>query len=222
MSLIDLLLYSVPGLMAYFWLEKFGHIPSRQLSSIDQTGLTAVLWLPTTMLATAIMSLLHVTMPDLNSAEYGKTSLHLALFLVICAFSSFVIAFVWAWVIQRGYHWFINVVRKRVLHLSTLTREPTVWDAFFRSDGRASVLRIKHIGSGDCLVGEIANGPRILSGETNLILTQQDFWGQVVKKEDVRVDRILLRTDAGLVIEELSMEHLGEIIEKHDDLLALL
>ena len=157
MSLLDIILYSVPGLMAYFWLEKFGHSPSRQLSSLEQTALTAVLWLPTTMMATGLMYLLHLKIPTLTSVEYGKTALLLAVFLIVCAFSSLVVAFMWAWIIHKGYHWFVNFVRKRLLGLSVLTEEPTVWDTFFKVDGSARVVRISRIGSTDYLVGEIAN-----------------------------------------------------------------
>ena len=57
-----------------------------------------------------------------------------------------------------------------------------------------------------------------MSADTSLILQEQEFWGKVVKKGDVRVDRILLKTDAGLMIEELSLTHLQQIIETHEDL----
>lgn len=222
MSVLDMLLYSVPGLMAYFWLEKFGHAPSRPLSTLEQTALIAVLWLPTTVMATVILYLLHMKVPSFTSVQYGKTSLLLALYLVICAFSSFTIAFMWAWIFHKGYHKFVNFVRKRLLGLSVLAEEPTVWDSFFKGDGSPRVLRVSNMGSQEYLIGEIANGPRVMSGDTSLILQEQGFWGQVVQKEDVRVDRIFLKTDAGLVIEELSLTHLKEIIERHDDLKELL
>jgi len=218
LSILNTLLYIVPGLMAYFWLEKFGRTPARQLSSLEQTALTAILWFPTMILSVSIMHFFGLRIPNFDTVQYGKTALLMALFLFICAFSSLIIAFLWAWILHRCHHQFVNWIRKRLLHLSELTQEPTVWDAFFKTDGSARVLRIKNVGSTECVIGEIANGPRILSGESSLILQQQDYWSRIVNKEDVRVDRVYINTNVGIMIEELSLSHLKEIIEKSEDL----
>ncbi|MEK4610162.1 hypothetical protein MHI31_08830 [Bacillus sp. FSL K6-0067] len=61
---ISIIIFSLPGLLAYFWLQLFGLNPTIKHTPTEMVGLSALLWVPITGLTIISYNVVVYTCPS--------------------------------------------------------------------------------------------------------------------------------------------------------------
>lgn len=149
-SVISIVLFSIPGLLVYFWLQFFGVNPTVKHSPTELAAISALFWIPTILLLVVTYDLFYLLFDllfkqigiDLTSlklsfiqglpdiVEMSNNFIFILYFFVLSIVFSFLVAFMWSKFILGSVLKIINRVRKS-RELVELENETTVWDAFF-------------------------------------------------------------------------------------------
>lgn len=147
---ISLVIFSLPGLITYFWLQTFGVNPVVKHTTTEMVGLIALLWAPTTFLTLIFYDTLFyifdsifrhfnidlsflnlklvVNLSDLNLLSTNLVFLFY--YLVLSIIFSFLAAYVWSIYLFKPFLDLINKARSK-RDIVNLSIEPTVWESFF-------------------------------------------------------------------------------------------
>lgn len=218
-NFIGTLIFILPGLMLYFWLQSFGINPTVKHNPAEFTAISALLWFPvslTSLLAFNGLVELFSWPKGLNAIwnieGLKKTSgsfIFLCIFLGSSLIISFLFAAVWAkWVHQQLFMRFlINGVRKW-RGLAPLSKSSTVWDEVFLNND-AQVVEIGKIDKeAPGIIGEIKKASRPFEPERNILLSEIDFFTDLVKRHQVPVSSIFIDTKSGMYIKIFDPEQI--------------
>lgn len=142
------LIFLLPGVLTYFWLQSFGVTPPTKHTTTEMTGITVLLWVPTSIFTIAIFDILYffgdMILKVLNVSinikfistlkslvDQSPNIIFLLLFIVLSIGSSCLVAYLWSifvypWVLKS----IINCVRSK-RDIADLGKNTTVWDEFF-------------------------------------------------------------------------------------------
>lgn len=211
-SFLGTLVFLLPGLMLYFWLQAFGINPVVKHNPAEFTAISVLLWLPvslTTILALNLVIKASSFISNLNpiwtTSELADVSGSFA-FLVVFLGSSLIISFVfgviWAkWIHQQILIRTINKVRE-FRGVAPLSKTPSVWDEVFLNND-AQIVEITKIDKDEkkeSFIGEIEKTSRTFEPERNLVLRYVDHWTNIISKYTVEIDNIFIDTKSGIII----------------------
>ncbi|MDX6157158.1 hypothetical protein SIA70_13690 [Bacillus subtilis] len=136
-NLISILIFSLPGLLAYFWIQMFGLNPSVKHSSGELVGLSALLWIPVSLINVGVMNVLadkgHFWI-HMNSVSDIKINsgdlLFLTFYTVITLFSSFCVSLLWSVFLYPTFLIIINKIRS-FRKIVSLDVHASIWDTYF-------------------------------------------------------------------------------------------
>jgi len=220
-NFISLLVFTLPGLLTYFWIQLFGLTPTVKHQSTEMLAISALLWIPVMvtvlffyqLLAYASsldMFYLGVDIPILKKdwTMINKLSDIVTLpdnvwFLLYFVASSIIVSFYVAkFICKKGYKKLlhkVNQIRKEN-GLAPLSGNTTVWnEAFLGNEGQ--LVEVYKIDKPDeKVIGCIKKVSRAFEPEKNIVLEGVEHWTEVMKHYHVEIDDIFIDTKTGLVI----------------------
>lgn len=227
-QLISLIIFSLPGLITYFWLQLFGINPVVKHTPTEMVGLTALLWAPTTFLTVLVYNLLYIVFDillnalsmdfsslrltiiiDLNDLNNLSSNLIFLLFyLILSLIFSYFAAYVWAKYIYQKVLDLINKVRieRKIIKLS---EDPTVWESFFykleeQKEDQLIVEIYKIDKPEERICGPVIRMSRPFETEKSLIIDTSKGWEESHKHYNYEIKRSYVDTKTGLIINELN------------------
>ncbi|WP_347455085.1 hypothetical protein ABFY42_07630 [Bacillus velezensis] len=228
-QLISVLIFSLPGLLAYFWIQIFGINPAVKHNAGELVGLSALLWIPVSSINIWVMNILAKsgqwwsymkTVEDIkNNAEDIR---FLTCFTIITLFSSLLVSAIWAVSLYNIFLWVINKIRL-FRNMVVLDETTSIWDTFFlafkenkKGDNEKKektpslIAEMYYLNNPDNrMYGAISNMSRPFEAERALILQEPDEWKQAYERYKYPVKRTYVDTKSGLVVNELdNTEHI--------------
>jgi hypothetical protein len=229
-QLISLIIFSLPGLITYFWLQLFGINPVVKHTPTEMVGLTALLWAPTTFFTVIIYDLLFllisfilnlwkidlsflnltvvVNLGDLN--DLSNNLIFLFYYLILSAVFSFFTALIWAKYLYREVLNIINKVRinRKIIKLA---EDPTVWESFFyrleeQKEEQLVVEIYKLDKPQDRICGPVIRMSRPFETEKSLIIDSSKGWGESHEYFNYEIKKSYIDTKSGLIINELNVK----------------
>jgi hypothetical protein len=224
-SFLGTLVFILPGLMLYFWLQSFGINPVVKHNPAEFTAVSALLWFPVSLTALLIFntlvklsSLLNNLGPIWNTTELKEASgnfAFLAVFLGSSLIISFLFAVIWAkWIHQQIFMRLINSVRKW-RGVAPFSKSPSVWDEVFLNND-AQVVEIGKIDKDDKdeskfkFIGEIKKASRTFEPERNILLNEIEFFTDLVNRHNIPIINIFIDTKTGMYVKIFDPEKIKE------------
>ncbi|TKI81903.1 hypothetical protein [Bacillus mycoides] len=226
---ISIIIFSLPGLLAYFWLQLFGLNPTVKHTPTEMIGLVALLWVPITGLTLVtynlivfIFTLPNIYITSLNEISALSMNLSFLLFYVVFSvFYSFVAAYAWGRYFNMVVLNLVNKVRIQ-RKVSVLSEETSVWDAFFisleKEEEQALIVEMYKIDKPDeKIYGAVIRTSRPYETERSLVLDQSEQWKKAHEHYQYPVKRSYVDVKSGMIVNELdhlnpqpSVSHEGE------------
>lgn len=218
-NFLGTLVFLLPGVLAYFWLQAFGINPVQKHSPVEFSAVSALLWLPVSFITLTLynyaynLSLLPTflsyvgTIDDLK--KVSGSFVFLSIFLLISIISSYLLCIIWAKWGYQVHRWLINKVRKW-RGLATLSSSPTVWDEAFLNNN-AQVVEVGKIDKPEsAIIGCIKKVSRPFETERSLLLDDIEFFSKLVVEHEIPVANVYIDTKSGTYIKVFDPEIIRE------------
>ncbi|AMK72805.1 hypothetical protein ACMXZI_17065 [Bacillus subtilis] len=228
-QLISVLVFSLPGLLAYFWIQILGINPAVKHNAGELVGLSALLWIPVSLINVLIMNIISSHfhwwsyMKTVGDIKSNAEDIHfLTFFTIITLFSSLLVSAIWAVFLYGVFLSLINKIRlfRNIVPLNETT---SIWDTFFlafdvdkkikRKDEKKKkeetpplVVEIYYLNNPDNkMYGAVSNMSRPFEAERALILQEPDEWKQAYQTYNYPVKKTYVDSKSGLVVNELNI-----------------
>ncbi|MGE1126345.1 hypothetical protein [Bacillus wiedmannii] len=213
-SFLSLLIFTFPGLIAYFWIQLFGITPTVRYQGTEMLAISAILWIPVNMV---VLSIYNVGIYLVKTNLYEKLNLFSIYnmkslnelssnfyFLLYYVIASTVVSYLLAKIVSGKIYdkmlARINEIRARNKK-APMSRESSVWDVTF-SHNKPQVVKVMKIdNSTEFLIGEIQNVSRTYELEKNIVLKNTEIWTEVFEGYDIALEKIFLDVKTGIKIE---------------------
>lgn len=213
-SFLSLLIFTFPGLIAYFWIQLFGITPTVRYQGTEMLAISAILWIPVNMV---VLSIYNIGIFLVKTNLYSKLNLYSIYsmkslnelssnfyFLLYYVIASTVVSYLLAKIVSgKVYDKMLAKINKiRVENKKApLSRESSVWDVTF-SHNQSQVVKIMKIdNSKEFLVGEIQNISRTFELEKNIVLQNTEIWIKVFEDYDIALEKVFVDVKTGIQIE---------------------
>lgn len=225
-NFLGTIVFLLPGVMAYFWLQSFGINPVAKHSPTEFTAIAGLLWLPVSFITLSLCNLaiyisyLIVGAKQIwtiqNLKDASGSLVFLAVFLLLSLLVSFFLCWLWA---KWGYKLQQKIVNKVRLSrgLADFSENASVWDEVF---GKYEV-QIVEIGKVDNptnkMIGQIRKASRPFETERNLCLDHVELFTKLIKDNpDIPVVNIFIDTKSGMYIRIFDTETIQLALDKID------
>lgn len=235
-SLISLIIFTLPGLLAYFWINSFGLTPTTKREKSEIVAISALLWIPTVTIILVVYqcmaSLSHIvhapfdvwiikkdwTILSNKITDINKLTNNIW-FLLYYVLSSLVVSFLLAIIIfVKVYPLLlenVNKVRGR-RGIAPLSNQSTVWNQTFLNNKGQIVEYRKGDGTVN-LIGCLVNVPRAHEPDKGIVLEAVDHWTNVMEYFEVPVDNTFIDTITGTVINIYNFEYAQEAQQLYNE-----
>lgn len=219
-SFLGTLVFLLPGLMLYFWLQSFGINPVVKHSPAEFTAVSVLLWFPvsltTLLLFNFIVKISNVlsNLTPIWTTDDLKTASGSFIFLLLFLGSSLIISFlfgaIWAkWVHQQILMRLINWIRNS-RGVAPFSKNPSVWDEVFLNND-SQVVEIGKIDKDDMsFIGEIKKVSRTFEPERNILLNEIDFFTDLVNRHNIPIQNIFMDNKSGMYVKIYDPEKIKE------------
>lgn len=224
---ISIIIFSLPGLVTYFWIQTFGINPTVKHTPSEMIGLTALLWAPTIFLTIVTYNLLYFIFDvifihyNINFSKLGLSNilslrdlnnlsnnlLFLFYFVILCLLYSFVVAYLWSRFLYKKVLGIINKVRikRKTIKLSEMT---TVWDSFFykleeQKEEQLIVEMYKIDNPGFKICGAVIRMSRPFETERSFIIDYSKGWDEAHHYYKFAIKKTYVDAKSGIIINEL-------------------
>ncbi|MEC0553797.1 hypothetical protein P8853_10045 [Bacillus haynesii] len=238
---ISTIIFIIPGLICYYWLQLFGITPNQKHNPFEMLGISVLLWIPVSALSLVSYNLIVLILNQILELINGKTlgiaekfkmtyiwnltslNSHLTSFAFIFIFCIF--SLIYSFLVARGYSkiYFklvlntVNRIRQK-RNLNDLSKYQTVWEELFVSQGQ-NVVEISKIDGGEKLIGDIRKVSRPLEPERNFVLQDIEYFTRLVEKYKLKVEKVYIDFKAGIKIGIFKKSDIrdSQIIDNHSN-----
>lgn len=227
-SFLGTIVFIIPGLLLYFWLQSFGIKPVVKHTTAEFTAIVAILWLPVSLVTLLLYNLvikfgkLASELTPIHSITDLKVAsdsfIFLGFFILLSIIVSLLFGVVWSKWLHEYFMDRINDIRKW-RGSAPFSKSPSVWDEVFGKDD-AQVVEIGKIDKQDstsCFIGYIAKASRHLEPERNIHLADVAYYTELVEKYKIPVKNIFYDTKSGSYIKVFDSEKVSEAQDKEKD-----
>lgn len=210
-NFLGTLVFLLPGVLAYFWLQAFGINPVAKHSPTEFTAVAGLLWLPVSF-GTLILYNFAIwlsyfitqakpiwTLTTLKSAADNFT--FLIAFLLLSVLVSFVYSFIWALWGFKAQQNLVNWVRKK-RGIAIFSNSTAVWDEVFGKND-SQIIEFGRLDKSEAppIIGQINNASRFFEPERNLCIDEIDYMTELIRDyPTITVSKMFLDTKAGTYI----------------------
>jgi hypothetical protein len=213
-NFLGTVVFLLPGVLCYFWLQAFGINPVVKHTPAEFTAVAALLWFPVSFVtlllfncAIRAIELSAYTTPaeqiwtvnDLSNAS-GNFGF-LASFLAFSILISFCVSVIWAKWGYKGLSSIINKIRKW-RGTAPFSKAPSVWEEVFL-ENKLQYVEIGRIDKKDTdgsIIGRIIKVSRPFEPERNLCIDLIENVSEVVNKHEISVTNIFVDVKTGICI----------------------
>lgn len=229
-EIITLIIFTVPGILTYFWINLFGVTPSTKKSNNEVVVISILLWIP-------IICIVLVTYNLLALASRWKV-LHLSYdipilkkewryvdnlgdlitlsgniwFILFYTLLTVIVSFYLAKFISKyAFRKMMNQVNKvrKKNNIAPLGSHSTVWDStFLNNDGQ--IVEYKRNGEVESIKGCLIRVPRAHETGKSIVLEAAEHWTNVMKYYHVEVEQTYVDIDNGVVINVYNLNRARE------------
>lgn len=214
-AFITLIIFTLPGLLTYFWINLFGVTPTEKKTNSEVTAISALLLIPNigaVFLIYNVFALLsrgNVNIPHIkgNWRYIGKIKDIVALadsmwFIILYVILTIIISYILALVISK--YLFPLVVKQinkvRIMNnIAPLGKHTTVWNSMFMNNDE-QIIEFKKQGEETTLIGNLVKVPRANEAGKSIVLEAVEHWTNIIDYYDVQIDHTYVDTDNGIVI----------------------
>jgi hypothetical protein len=208
-SFLGTLVFLLPGLMLYFWLQSFGINPVVRHSTAEFTAIAVLLWLPISLISLLVINLLLEVSEFLNTLNpiwttdelknASSSFKFLIIFLGTSLFISFLFGVIWAkWIHEQIFLKVINKVRTS-RGVAAFSKSASVWDEVFLNNDSQVVEIGKVDNNEERFIGEIKKVSRTFEPE-RLVLNDIDFFTELVNNHSIPIVNVYVDTKTGMYI----------------------
>lgn len=243
---ISIIVFSIPGLLVYFWLQSFGLNPTVKHTTTEVAAISVLFWIPTVLLAVTTYDIAYALVDLIISAigwdwsglglksiknlkdieDHATNLLFILYFFVLSLVFSFIVARVWSQIIFERVLKSVNDVRiKR--KLAKLEDTTSVWDAFFtKLDEKkeetlvVEVYKVDKPGE-EKIVGSVTKMSRPYEADKALVLENVVNNSESHKYFEYEVKRSYIDVKSGLVVSELNTTKPTKHVDDFTSLLAV-
>jgi hypothetical protein len=216
-NFISTLVFILPGILMYFWIQAFGINPVVKHSPTEMGAVAALLWLPVSITTIIIYNLIgnlydsqSIWTIDELKDKAGNLSF-LAWFIFLSLPISFILSVIYVKLIYPVQRRSINAIRK-IAGFAELSDTSTVWEKFFiqvdtkRNNG-ALPLRIYKIDKPEetCLIGVMSHASRPFETERAIVLERQEELAASYRSHRFAERRTYVDLKSGIAIAELDL-----------------
>lgn len=224
-NFLGTLVFLLPGVLAYFWLQAFGINPVTKHTPAEFTAVSALLWLPVSVMTIGLynvavnlasfVSQAHQiwTVNDLKQAS-GSFGF-LIVFLTLSIVASFLLSWLWGKWGYRLQQVLVNRVR-RSRGLADFSENTTVWDEVF-SKNEPQVVEIGKIGSDTGIIGCIRKASRPFEPERNLMLDDIELLTRLVTVHSLTPVAVYSDIKSGTIIKIYDSKRITELISLSEE-----
>ncbi|MCZ8520138.1 MULTISPECIES: DUF6338 family protein [Paenibacillus] len=224
-SFLGTLIFLLPGLMLYFWLQSFGINPVVKHTPTEFTAVSVLLWFPVSLSSVLVINLLYScgwitgyntiwTTDDLKNASSGLG--FIAGFLGLSVIISFLYGWLWANHLHTVFMDIINYVRTR-RNIAKLSKSPSVWDELFLNND-VQVIEMGRIDKADgpTITGCIKKASRTFEPERYLSVENEDYFKRLIHDHGIPVINVLYDTKSGSYVKIYDTDKIYEAIAKEE------
>jgi len=219
---ITLIIFTIPGLLAYFWIQLFGLTPTSKRENTEVVAISALLWIPIVVSVLvvyqlfAILSHCNALYPVVDIPIIKKdwfllsnnindlTTLSKKIwFIIYYVISSLLVSFYLAKLITGKWYKLllgkINKVRENN-GIAPLSEQTTVWNTMFLGN-IGQIVEVSKIDSQEkSLVGSLTLVPRANEPSKDIVLEATDHWAKIMEYYNVRIEDVFIDTSSGTII----------------------
>lgn len=214
-AFITLIIFTLPGLLTYFWINLFGVTPTEKRSNSEVTAISALLLIPvigTVFLVYNMLALIsrgNFNIPFIKGdwRYIGKIKDIVSLadsmwFIILYVILTIVVSYILALVISKYLFPLIimqiNKVRVKN-NIAPLGKHPTVWNSMFMNNDK-QIIKYKKQGEDSSLIGNLVKVPRANEVGKSIVLEAVEHWTNIIDYYDVQIDYTYVDTDNGIII----------------------
>jgi len=214
-NFLGTLVFLLPGVLAYFWLQSFGINPVVKHTPGEFTAVAALLWFPVSF-GTLILhnwAVIHIyyfygmepiwTIKDLLDAS--GSLVFLAVFFSLSLVVSFCVSVIWAkwgYLLLAGV---VNIIRKW-RGIAALSKGTSVWENVFLNNDDQYIEFGRFDIPEKAIAGRITKASRPFEPERSLFLDKTDEVRKVVGEYEIPITNIYIDTKTGLYVKILDKD----------------
>ncbi|KOS60890.1 hypothetical protein FJQ98_20530 [Lysinibacillus agricola] len=232
-EVITLIIFTVPGLLTYFWINLFGITPTTKRENSEVVAISILLWIPivsvvlTIYNSLALMSRWTVIQPNFDFPLLKKDWMYVdnlesliklsgsVWFILFYISITIVVSFYLAKFISKNAYKKmldkINEVREKN-NIAPLNVHTTVWDSTFLNN-EGQIIEFKKYGESTSMIGLLIKVPRAHESGKSIVLEAVDHWTKIMEYYDVQIDQTYVDIDNGIVI---NIYNLNSALEAQD------
>jgi len=220
-KIITLIVFTVPGLITYFWINLFGITPSTKRNNSEVAAISILLWIPIVCIVLMFYNLLafysrletiHPRTFDIPilKKDWGyidsledltklSGSIWFILFYILL---TVIVSFFLAKLISKfAYKRMIDQVNevRKMNNIAPLGIHTTVWDSIFLNN-TGQIIEYKRYGETESIKGCLIKVPRAHEVGKSIVLEAVEHWTNIMDYYDVEIDHTYVDIDNGIVI----------------------
>jgi hypothetical protein len=219
-NFISTVVFILPGFLMYFWIQAFGVNPVVKHSSTEVAAISALLWIPVSLITLATYNLIGIAYHQITPIwtldrlkDESSNLFFLLFFLVISVFISFLLSNFYVKVIYPYQSRVINSIREK-RGVAPFSEMPSVWDEVFGGNDIQTVNISKIDKQNECIIGEVSKAPRPFEAEKCFSLLHVDFLTRLVEEYKIPVTSVFIDTKSGTCIKIYDQSKLEAAYEK--------
>lgn len=221
-NLISLIIFTLPGLLAYFWINLFGLTPTTKRDSSEVVAISALLWIPIVVLVLLIYQLLawisnwNIIDPSFDVpllkqdwmligtkiSDINKLSESIWFLIFYVLTSIFISFYIASFITSRGYSFMLDAVNRvrEKNGVARLSQRSTVWHEMFLNNTGQIVEYTKVEDSKFSIIGCLKKVPRAHEPDKGIVLEAVDHWSKIMEYYEVRIENVYIDSNTGSII----------------------
>ncbi len=229
-EIVTLIIFTVPGLLTYFWVNSFGITPTSKRNNSEVTAISILLWIPIICIVLVTYNLLALAsrwkvfhssydIPILKKEWRYVDKLgdlitlsgdvwFILFYTLLTVIVSFYLAKFISNDLYRKMVGQVNKVRKKN-NIAPLGTHATVWDStFLENDGQ--IVEYKRNGEAESIMGCLIRVPRAHETGKAIVLEAVEHWTNVMEYYHVEIEQTYVDIDNGIVINVYNLNRARE------------
>jgi hypothetical protein len=229
-NFLGTIVFLLPGLLLYFWLQSFGINPVVKHNPTEFTAVTILLWFPVSLTSLLIFNGSLVianriqNLKPIWSITDFKTASDNLMFLMVFLITSLIISFIYGLIWAK----WLNPILLKVINkvrtwrgVAALSNTPSVWDEVFLTN-EIQVVEVGKIDKPDkTVIGCLKKVSRPFEPERHVYLEDVKYFTGLIEKyrDDIPVTNSFYDVKSGNYVNIFNFEIVDQKMKEYDQFL---